>query len=157
AVYHKWQDGDRWSAWRRRGHMMISPPDVAAVRPGRLDVLAVGADSRLYHATYQEDAWTGWVSATAENFTAYSVPCLVVDATQRLHAFVVGEGRALYHQNWDGEWSHPLSLEGTAVRPPRAVASPGGRLDVFVVGEDSAVWHRSRQHDEWWPWHSRGG
>src|SRR5262245_51228584 len=144
SVYHKWQNGGRWSSWRRRGHMMISSPHVAAVRRGRLDVLAVGVDSRLYHATFQDDAWMGWQSTTDESFTAYSLPRLLVDDNEQLHAFVLGEGRAVYYQSWTGEWSNPVSLEGTAVRAPTGVASAAG-LNVFVVGEDSTVWQRSHR------------
>ena len=58
---------------------------------------------------------------------------------------------------WDGEWSKPLALHGTAITHPRAVAWPDGAIDLFVVGQDSAVHSRSRRGGEWQDWTPRGG
>ena len=108
--------------------------------PGRIDVVAAGTDSALWHLSY-DGAWSAWESLGG---TLIASPGIASSAPGRLDVFVAGTDSALWHlahEDGGGSWE---SLGGTLVSAPAAVSWEPDRIDVVAAGTDSALWHR------WW-------
>jgi hypothetical protein len=107
----------------------------------------------LAHCRFRKGKWSTWHT---DDDIAISRP-FAMDCGGVLQVFVLGENRGVQHYTWDGEWTKPTPLHGTAITHPRGVAWPDGGMDVFVVGQDSAVHSRSHRDGEWREWVSHGG
>jgi hypothetical protein len=154
GIWHKWRDGNGWSAeWSSLGSLWLTPPHVLSRSEGTIDAVSINSQSGLAHARMQNGSWSHWQT---DDDISISRP-FAVDAGGKLQVFVLGENRGVYHYTWDGEWIKPIALNGTVISPPRAVAWPDGGMDVFVVGPDSAVFSRSYRRGQWQDWVPRGG
>jgi hypothetical protein len=154
SIWHRWREGDEWNnEWASLGSLWLTPPHVLSRRPGHIDAVAINSQSGLSHATFHDGDWTHWQTDDA---ISISRP-FAVESEDRLHVFVLGENRGVYHYTWDKEWSEPTPLYGTVISPPRAIAWPDGGIDVFAVAQDSALASRSYRNGEWQDWIPRGG
>lgn len=154
GIWHKYREGSGWSdEWSSLGSLWLTPPHVLSRGPGRIDAVAINSQSGLSHARYQDGEWSHWQTDDA---VSISRP-FAVDSGDKLHVFVLGENRGVYHYTWDKEWTEPTPLHGTVISPPRAVAWPDGGIDVFVVGQDSAMFRRAYRGGVWHDWRPIGG
>jgi hypothetical protein len=153
-IWHRWREGGKWTdEWSSLGSLWLTPPHVLSRAPGTIDAIAINSQSGLSHSRLRAGRWSGWQT---NDDISISRP-FGVAVGEDLHVFVLGENRGLYQYVWDGEWSKPASLHGTAISAPRAVVQPDGGIDVFVVGEDSSVVRRAYRGGEWQEWESLGG
>jgi hypothetical protein len=154
GLWHRWREGDTWSEeWSSLGSLWLTPPHVLSRDVGTIDAVAINSQSGLSHSRFRDGSWSVWQT---DDDVTISRP-FAVASESKLQVFVLGENRGVYHYTWDGEWTKPIPLHGTAITHPRAVAWPGGDMDLFVVGQDSAVYSRSRRGGEWQDWLPRGG
>lgn len=113
--------------------------------PGRIDVVAIGADGAMWHKTWDNNRWMpspdGW-SSLGGVFT--SGPAIVTLGPGSLHLFGLGGDAGMYHREWDGSaWSSWRPLGGVFMAAPVAIGR-AGRVDVFGLGTDGAMYQR------WW-------
>ena len=108
---------------------------------GRLEVLYVGADDKLYH-NWQDAPSNGWAGEAAFGGSAKQ---LTVGRNQdgRLEVFYVGTDDKLYH-NWQdapsGDWVGENAFGGSAKQLTVGM-NQDGRLEVFYVGTDNKLYH----------------
>ena len=87
-----------WSAWERRGGILIAPPQAVSWGPNRLDVFGIGTDSALYHMAWNGSSWSGWNRRGGILIqTPVSAVCW---AANRLDVFGIGTDSALYRMRF---------------------------------------------------------
>lgn len=113
----------------------------------RIDVIAIGTDSQMYHNSWQAAEWqTDW-DVLGGSFASVA-PTLVSWSTDRLDALGLekDDGRLL-HNSWNGQtWERQWTpVNDNSFRGPFAASSwAENRLDVFGVGRDeAAMYHTS--------------
>jgi hypothetical protein len=154
AVYHA--ATEPWSregliGWESRGGTMVTAPSVVSWNKNRLDMLAIGGDSSLWHQWWEPTAGFSTWNRMGGNWTHF-VPTVVSWGENRFDVFVVEPGsKELYHTFWNGTWQPPAGFEnlgGYCASRPTAVSWTSGRIDVFVRGGDAGLWHLF--YDESW-------
>jgi hypothetical protein len=181
-VWHRSQEqagGDRWGAWdpleqpTSHGQPLgiEARPEVAQNQDGRLELFVQAGDGAVWHR-WQLTAgggWSGWSSlrSPGEHVAASGPPAAVRAKDGRLHLFVLGSDRAVWHL-WQltpgGGWSgwESLGREGTGFMELAPVARPDGPLvlcavDDFTELATSDLWTREQGGPDsaWGPWISR--
>lgn len=101
---------------------------------GKIDILAIGADSHMYHNSWNGESWqSGWDSL--EGSFASLAPSLVSWAPSHLGAFGVDRntGRLLYKSRnntaWDSDWSN---IGGPTLDRPVAVKFLGKQSERLI-------------------------
>ena len=138
------------------GGRLLSDPAVASGSTNRLDVVATGLDSALWHRWWNGTSWAAWESLGG---LLNSRPSAVASAT-RVDVFGRGADGALWQRMWDGTSWHAWEFVGGALEVgtgPGSSTWSAQRIDVFVVGVDDALWHRWFDGSTWQPWESLGG
>jgi len=140
AIYHRWSNGNGWSAWESLGGVATSDPAAVAWGDNRIDVFVRGTDYALYHKVWN-GAWHDWESLGG---SLTSGPTVASWAPNRLDVFVRGAGDSLLHRAWDGSsWSYWDPLGGTLTSDPTAVSWGSNRIDVFARGVNGVLLHRA--------------
>jgi len=144
-----------WYGYEGLGGTLTSKPSAASWAADRIDVVARGTDSAVWHRWWDGTSWNGWESLGG---SAQSGPAISSWGANRLDVFVVGTDHALYHRWYDGGWSGGWeNLGGMLSSDPCAVSWGPNRVDVFARGMDSAMWHLWWNGSYWSGWESLGG
>ena len=143
----------------------LSPVAIAAARTGSGTVLAfvrgTGTDGDLWVTTATDAAFGPFRRIPARTRTG---PAAVSDDGRRVHLFVVGTDRAVWHTSTVVDaagqpttfatWE---SLGGILTTAPAAASSAAGRLIVAGRGIDGDLWSRTFDGTAWAPWQGAGG
>ncbi|WP_394823871.1 C1 family peptidase [Pendulispora albinea] len=146
--------GRGWQGWENLGGQITSKPSAVSWGPNRIDVVARGLDSAVWHRWWDGSAWRGWESLGGQ---IQGAPAICAWASGRLDIFAVGLDHRLYHKWYQGGWSGWESLGGTLSSDPAAVSWGPNRIDVFAKGMDQAMWHLWWDGTGWHGWESLGG
>jgi hypothetical protein len=142
-----------WHGWESLGGQITSTPNAVSWAADRIDVVARGLDSAVWHRWWDGSAWRGWESLGG---LIHGAPAICSWASGRLDIFAVGLDHHMYHKWYQGGWSGWENLGGVLSSEPAAVSWGPNRIDVFARGMDQAMWHL------WWDggwhgWESLGG
>jgi C1A family cysteine protease len=143
-----------WRGWESLGGILTSKPSATSWGPDRIDVVARGTDSAVYHRWWDGSHWGGWESLGGN---CQGGPAICSWGSGRLDIFVAGTDHHLYHKWYQGGWSGWESLGGTLSSDPAAVCWGPNRIDVVARGMDSAMWHLWWDGSHWGGWESLGG
>lgn len=143
-----------WSGWESLGGVLTSKPSATSWGPNRIDVVARGTDSAVWHRWWDGASWNGWESLGGG---CQSGPSICSWASGRLDMFVVGTDHQLYHKWYQGGWSGWEALGGVLSSDPACVSWGPNRIDVFARGMDSAMWHLWWDGSHWNGWENLGG
>lgn len=143
-----------WHGYENLGGILTSKPNAAAWAANRIDVVARGTDSAVWHRWWDGSRWNGWESLGG---ILQGAPAICSWASGRLDIFAVGTDHHLYHKWFQGGWSGWENLGGVLSSEPCAVSWGPNRIDVFARGMDSAMWHLWWDGAHWGGWESLGG
>lgn len=139
------------------GGRIITQPAAASWESGRLDVFALGTDSRLWHRWYTGGEWRPWEPLGSRLLT--SAPAVASWGPGRLDVFARGRENDLLHKWFDnGTWSVFQSLQGVLTSSPAAASWAPGRIDVFVRGTEQRLQHKwFVSGSDWSSWETLSG
>jgi C1A family cysteine protease len=142
-----------WQGWENLGGLITSRPNAVSWGNNRIDVVARGLDSAVWHRWWDGNAWYGWESLAG---VIHGAPAICSWASGRLDIFAVGLNHHMFHKWYQGGWSGWEDLGGVLSSEPAAVSWGPNRIDVVARGMDQAIWHL------WWDgiwhgWESLGG
>ena len=143
-----------WHGYESLGGTITSKPSAVSWANNRIDVVARGTDSAVWHRWWDGNGWQGWESLGG---VIQGGPAICSWASGRLDIFAVGTDHRLYHRWFQGGWSKWESLGGLLSSDPCAVSWGPNRIDVFARGMDSAMWHLWWDGAHWGGWESLGG
>ncbi len=143
-----------WHGWESLGGSITSKPSAVSWGPNRIDVVARGLDSAVWHRWWDGTAWRGWESLGG---LIQGAPAICSRASGRLDMFAVGLNHHLFHKWFQGGWSAWEDLGGVLSSEPAAVSCGPNRIDVFARGMDQAMWHLWWDGVGWHGWESLGG
>ncbi|SDB93702.1 Repeat of unknown function [Raineyella antarctica] len=146
--------GLSWRGWESLGGVLTSSPAAVSWDQNRIDVVARGTDTAVWHRWWDGTGWRGWESLGG---SCQSAPAICSWAPGRLDIFTVGTDHRLWHRWFQGGWSNWESLGGLLSSAPAAVSWGPNRIDVFARGMDSAMWHLWWDGGAWRGWESLGG
>lgn len=136
----------QWYGFENLSGKITSRPNAVSWGNNRIDVVARGLDSAVWHRWWNGSAWLGWESLGGQ---IQGAPAISSWAAGRLDIFAVGLNYQLCHKWFQGGWSNWESLGGQLSSEPCCVSWGNNRIDIFARGMDSAMWHI------WWDgvWH----
>ncbi len=143
-----------WHGYENLGGIITSKPSAVSWAANRIDVVARGTDSAVYHRWWDGAHWNGWESLGG---IIQGAPAICSWAAGRLDMFAIGTNHQMYHKWFQGGWSGWESLGGQFSGEPCAVSWGPNRIDVFARGMDSAMWHMWWDGAHWNGWESLGG
>jgi hypothetical protein len=149
---HAFFDGASWTLTDDLSGRIISDPVAVSWGPGRIDVVAIGADYRLYHWKYDG----AWRPAELVHDSALGVGSLAVTSwgPNQLDILFRGHDAGLYHLQSDGESPFTLTYTGVVIKGfPSAVTTPGS-LWVYATGSDNQLLEARQMNDGDWIWSS---
>lgn len=134
-----------WHGYENLGGLLSSRPSAVSWGANRIDVVARGMDSAVYHKWWN-GSWNGWESLGGQ---IQGGPAICSWASGRLDIFAVGLNHHLWHKWFQGGWSGWEDLGGVLSSDPACVSWGPNRIDIFARGLNSAMWHL------WWDgiWH----
>jgi hypothetical protein len=142
-----------WKGFESLGGLISSTPRAVSWGPNRIDVVARGMDSAVWHRWWDGSNWLGWESLGG---VIQGGPAICSWANGRLDIFAVGLNHHLYHKWYDGSWHGYEDLGGFLTSDPACVSWGNGRIDVFARGGDSSLQHLWYDGG-WHGWESLGG
>ncbi|MFJ2575311.1 hypothetical protein [Kitasatospora aureofaciens] len=165
-VYHtvRYSNGS-WQPWGAltdaSGNKMAASQVSISVGPDNsAQVLAVGADTVLYHAIRHSDGtWTPFQALTVADGSPMKAGrvSIAVGPDGSAQVLAIGGDGAVYHtvRAADGTWSgfQPLTTNGGGAMQALDVsiaANRDGSAQILVVGGDSKVYHEIRRADGTW-------
>jgi len=143
-----------WFGWENLGGVITSKPSAVSWANNRIDVVARGTDSAVYHRWWDGSHWLGWESLGG---TVQGGPAICSWASGRLDIFALGTDHHLYHRWYQGGWSGWENLGGLLSSDPCAVSWGPNRIDVFARGMNSSMWHLWWDGAHWNGWEDLGG
>jgi hypothetical protein len=143
-----------WKGYESLGGILTSKPSAVSWAKNRIDVVARGTDSAVYHRWWDGSNWLGWESLGG---VIQGAPAICSWASGRLDLFAVGTDHRMYHKWYQGGWSGWESLGGQFSSEPCAVSWGANRIDVFARGMDSHMWHMWWDGAHWGGWEDLGG
>jgi hypothetical protein len=146
--------GVQWSGWESLGGRITSRPQAVSWGKNRIDVVARGLDSAVWHRWWEGGSWRGWEGLGGQ---IHDAPAICSWASGRLDIFGVGLNHKLHHKWFQGGWSGWESLGGFLTSEPCAVSWGPNRIDVFARGGDNALWHIWWNGSSWSGWENLGG
>jgi C1A family cysteine protease len=135
-----------WSGYENLGGLITSRPNAASWSANRIDVVARGLDSAVWHRWWDGAHWNGWESLGGQ---IQGAPAICSWGAGRLDIFAVGLNHHLWHKWYQGGWSGWEDLGGVLASEPACVSWGPNRIDIFARGMNSSMWHK------WWDgnWH----
>ena len=131
-----------WHGYEGLGGVITSKPSAVSWANNRIDVVARGMDSAMWHMWWDGAHWGGWENLGG---TLDSGPAVSSWSANRLDCFVKGTDSHLYHKWWNGSaWSGWENLQGYVAAEPGAVSWGPNRIDVFYPGSNFHMMHK------WW-------
>ena len=81
-LWHKyWNGTGQWGPWQRLNapavgfyNNLSNQPAAVSWGPNRIDCFYGGADSRVYHISWNGNAWSGWANTGLATYTAWRFP-----------------------------------------------------------------------------------
>ena len=143
-----------WQGWESLGGQITSRPSAVSWAANRIDVVARGLDSGVWHRWWDGASWLGWESLGG---LIHGAPAICSWGNGRLDIFAVGTNHHLWHKWYQGGWSGWEDLGGVLSSEPAAVSWGPNRIDVFARGMDQAMWHLWWDGNGWHGWESLGG
>jgi hypothetical protein len=143
-----------WKGFESLGGIITSKPSAVSWAKNRIDVVARGTDSAVYHRWWDGSNWLGWESLGG---IIQGAPAISSWASGRLDVFGVGTDHRMYRKWFQGGWSGWESLGGQFSSEPCAVSWGNNRVDVFARGMDSHMWHMWWDGSVWGGWEDLGG
>jgi C1A family cysteine protease len=143
-----------WQGWESLGGIITSKPNAVSWGADRIDAVARGTDSAVWHRWWDGAAWRGWESLGG---LIQGAPAICSWASGRLDVFGVGTNHHMYHKWYQGGWSGWEDLGGLLSSSPTAVSWGPNRIDVFARGMDQAMWHLWWDGAGWHGWENLGG
>jgi hypothetical protein len=161
-LIHASKQGGAWFGGDNRGRpanvLLTGQPHATSWAKGRIDIVARGNDSRLWHTCW--DASFGWCSWDNPNNVSGLVSDPTVDAwgPLRLDIFWIISDGTLHHTFYDHGW---IPVDEGMGRPaattltgrPKVVSWGSGNLDIVAMGSDSKLWDLPF-HGSWGAWTS---
>lgn len=169
-LYHSYQDktGGHWESWFTNAvpklpNGLKSAPSATSSGPGRMDVVALGADDAVWHLRfdYGLGGWQPWRSLGGK---AWAAPTICSLQPGRLDVFVRGIS-SLWHKYWSGgawhspnnaaidDWADEVGKTAPQLRSaPVAVTRFNREIYVLVVGYGEVVWHTRWDGSKWSAW-----
>ena len=164
GTYHALELAGGWSGWGKVSQLdatFQSAPAAASWAPGRMELLALGDDTRLYQNSKNGEAWSGWgphtMAGTPHDRRFRFGPAMVARQLNHVDVFATTTDRRIVHAVWNGEqwsgWLEDLPF-GQFLSGPAATARGANRLDVLALGEDRQIYLSSWQAGApgWSPW-----
>ena len=136
-----------WFGYENLGGIITSRPNAVSWGPNRIDVVARGQDSAVYHRWWDGAHWNGWESLGG---SIQGAPAICSWASGRLDIFALGTNHHLFHKYYQGGWSNWEDLGGLLSSEPACVSWGPNRIDIFARGMNSSMWHY------WWDGHWHG-
>ena len=150
------------SSWPSFGGAILTSPAIASNADGRIEVFALGIDSRIWHLwqTAPSNGWSAWASLGGPSMQGR--PAAITNPDGRIEVFARGTDNALWHvwQNGpDAGWSAWASLGGAFASDPGVVLNRDGRAEVFLLDREGTLWHNWREGLGWaiFGWRSLDG
>lgn len=147
-------DTSEWHGWENLGGKITSQPNAVCWDKNRIDVVARGLDSGVYHRWWNGSSWQGWEDLGGK---IQGAPSISSWDDGRLDIFATGLDYQLYHKWYQGGWSGWSPLGGMLTSAPSAVSWGPNRIDIFARGTDSAMWHIWWDGSRWHSWENLGG
>jgi hypothetical protein len=147
---HAFFNGSTWQATSDLSGVIISDPSAISWGPGRIDVVALGGDYRLYHWKY-DGSWTPYelVHPSAQGVGPIA---LTASGVNRLDIFFRGLDAGLYHIASNGAAPFTLENTGQFMRSfPAATAIPGTLL-AYVNGTSDRLLQGKQVNGGAWSW-----
>jgi C1A family cysteine protease len=140
-----------WHGWESLGGMITSKPSAVSWGENRIDIVARGTDSAVWHYWWDGSSWHGWESLGG---IIHGAPAICSWASGRLDVFAVGTNHHLVHKWFQGGWSNWEDLGGVLSSEPAAVSWGSNRMDVFARGTDQTLQHLAWDGVGWHGWES---
>jgi hypothetical protein len=154
-VVYKSGNSSSWDpTWTDLGGDFELPPTVVSWGEGRIDILAVASNTRMYWKNFNSTGWSSNWTSLEGNFSG--APSAASWGPKRIDVFAQGTDGALWHNflgEQDQNWVNWESLGGRFVGKPSVAAWGNQNLDIFVDGSDQGLWHL-RWDGIWHPWES---
>jgi hypothetical protein len=154
-LQHVYYNGGIWTADASfSGTTVSTDPTAMAWGAGRVDVVALGGDSKIYHWFYN-GSWSASVGPVSDTALAVGPVALASWGPNRLDMFFRGRDRQLYHVYCSGVAPYTVELVGGTIKNyPTATASlaHGGTLWAFVVGMNDGIWLVYQEGGGAWSW-----
>jgi hypothetical protein len=117
---------------------------------GRIDVVALGADYRLYHWKYDG----AWAPAELVHNSARGVGSLSVVSwgPNRLDIFFRGHDASLYHIESNGGPPFTLTNTGKVIKGFPSALATNGSLRVYVMSSDDQLFQGQQVNGGNWTW-----
>lgn len=147
------QPHHNWFGYQNLGGLLTSRPNAVSWGNNRIDVVARGLDSAVWHRWWDGTSWNGWESLGGD---IQGAPSICSWATGRLDVFAVGLNHHLWHKwYWNG-WSGWEDLGGVLSSEPACVSWGANRIDVVARGLNDSMWHKWFD-GTWHNWEDLGG
>ncbi|HET6763743.1 MAG TPA: hypothetical protein VFH27_08720, partial [Longimicrobiaceae bacterium] len=145
AMWHRWNvDAQPWGDWESLGGVLSTAFAPVAWSENRLQVCALGTDSKLYTKWWSGAVWGGWTPQEGVTFSQVR-PTAAARAPDRLDVFGVASDSSVRTRAWNGSaWGDWISLGGVVTSEVCVIPTSPGTLHIFVRGTDSGLHHR------WW-------
>jgi hypothetical protein len=144
-----------WRGWDTLGGLILSKPSVTSWGLDRINLVARGLDSAVWHRWWNGSFWLGWEYLGGQ---IQGAPAICSQGDGRLDVFAVGLNHALMHKTYQaGWWSDWENLGGMLTSDPAAVTSGMNQIHVAARGLDNTLWHLWWDGDGWHGWESLGG
>ncbi|MGI4862785.1 MAG: C1 family peptidase [Janthinobacterium lividum] len=142
-----------WFGYEGLGGGITSRPSAVSWGANRIDVVARGLDSAVWHKWWDGRSWQGWENLGGQ---IQGAPAICSWASGRLDIFGWGMDQALWHKWYQGGWSNWERVGGQIASEPACVSWGPNRIDILAKGMNSTLLHM------WWDghwnnWESLGG
>jgi hypothetical protein len=132
--------GRKWHGWEDLGGIITSRPQAVSWAANRIDVVARGTDSAVWHRWWDGTAWRGWDSLSG---VLTDAPDAESWGPNRIDVFCPGQNYHMWHKWWDGaHWSGEEDLGGVLSSGVGTSSWAANRIDTFVMGTDSHMYHK---------------
>jgi hypothetical protein len=147
---HAFFDGASWTPTNNLSGRIISDPVAVSWGAGRIDVVAIGHDYRLYHWKYDG----AWHPAELVHSSARGVGSLAVTSwgPNRLDIFFRGHDAGLYHIQSNGEPPFTLTNTGRVIKGFPSALATSDSLWVFATGVDDQLLQGQQVNSGDWIW-----
>jgi hypothetical protein len=154
ALWHCWQNQpnvvntNEWSPWAQRGGRLIGDPTVARNHDGRLEVMAIHEDGRVYRIFQRwfdlfGAPWSAWEPLGSRRFSGRVA--VERDGSGRLWALARSRDDASLwscrQTTPSGPWTDWTPTNGAGDEPMLG-RNADGRLEAFVRGTNGRIYHQ---------------
>ena len=146
SVLWKVWNGSIWTDWMDLGGDIIWEPTAVTWGPGRIDVLGLGNDQRLWQRTWTPSTnWQPWRSTGGGQ--VQWTPTAISRGVGELDVFAVDTAEQVVQRHFDVDtgWTEWVRLGATATAGPGAIALGPDKINLVIRDTDGTL--RTRM---WW-------